>query len=360
MKKINASLLALPLYATLAKILGESEIGKVRHTYTLPDHPDKLLVVATDRISIFDFVLKAQVMFKGAVLTAMTIHWLKNVFADLPNHLVAYGVGIDEYLPEKLRGNPDLQVRAIIVKKLMMLPVECVIRGNLMGSGWKSYQNDGTVCGIKLPDGLVAGSELPRPILTPTTKSNTGHDAAITFEEMIEILEGWIKENGLNEDAQLLAGKVRELSLELFIRGRDYGKEHKVRVLDTKFELGLDENGTLTVGDEVLTPDSSRFTKEDEYLAAMAAGKEPKTSDKQYVRNEGAKIETPFTGEDSKPIVGLNNLEPENEEHVDWVAELEWPDDVLDKTTAIYLEVCAALVGSDLVDFQAETMNIAG
>lgn len=358
MKKINARLLALPLLLLLAAKLKEINVGKVRNTYALPGHPDYLLVVASDRLSIFDFVLNAMVQFKGAVLTAMTIDWLINVFSDVPNHLVAYGSDIDQYLPEELRGDPDLQSRAIVVRKLDMLPVEFVVRGNLLGSGLKSYRINGTVCGIKLPTGLKPGSELTEPIFTPTDKSETGHDQPITFEEMVKLLARWLSENDIKRDARELAEEASALALMLFKRARRHAKAKGIRVLDTKFEFGLDANGNLTVADEILTPDSSRFTTEEEYQTAMAAGKEPKTSDKQFVRNIGATIKTPFSS-DEGTIVGINNLSPEDEAHVDYVSELPWPEETLAQTTAIYLEICQKLTGLALPTFQHDVMGIA-
>ena len=359
MKKINPRLLAGPLLIALAAALKEINVGKVRNTYALPDYPNYLLVVASDRLSIFDFVLNVLVKFKGAVLTAMTIDWLLHVFADVPHHLVAYGAGIDIYLPIELRNNPDLQSRAMVVRKLRMLPVEFVVRGNLMGSALKSYRVDGTVCGIKLPDGLKPGSELLEPLFSPTDKSETGHDQAITFDEMVELLTRWLVENGIVRDALELANEARDLALELYKRARERAKAKGIRVLDTKFEFGLDAKGRLTVADEILTPDSSRFTTEEEYQAAMLEGKEPKTSDKQYVRNIGATIETPFFDAEGKSIVGINKLKPEIEAHVDFVAELPWPEETMKRTTVIYLEICEKLTGVALTMFQHDVMDIA-
>ncbi|MFA6411009.1 MAG: phosphoribosylaminoimidazolesuccinocarboxamide synthase, partial [Candidatus Buchananbacteria bacterium] len=267
------------------------------------------------------------------------------------------------YLPPELRNNPDLQARAIIVKRLQMLPVEFVVRGYLMGNAWKEYKKHGTVGGVKMPAGLREGDPLPQPLFTPTTKSETGHDVSITFDQMVEILKAWLVQIGSTRDALELAKEARQMALDLYQRGQEHAKSRRVRILDTKFELGLDTDGRLTLGDEVLTPDSSRFCMEERYSDDMAAGRKPSTSDKQYVRDEGAQIETPFVWEDGEkqgqPIVGIDNLDPEDEAHVDFVSDLEWPQDVPANTTGIYTAIFERLSGVPLATFQANVMKIA-
>ncbi|MFA5022051.1 MAG: phosphoribosylaminoimidazolesuccinocarboxamide synthase [Patescibacteria group bacterium] len=363
MKKINPRLLALPLFILLATKLNELTVGKVRNSYALPSFPDLRLIVATDRISIFDFILNLLISLKGSVLTAMTIDWLLNVFADIPNHLVAYGAAIDKYLPEELRGNADLQSRGMIVLNLRMLPIEFVVRGYLGGSGWKSYQATREVCGILLPEGLTKGCKLSTAIATPTTKSEDGHDKHLTFGEMLVILGAWLRENGINRDPKQLAQEAVDLSLKLYDRGSDYAKSKKIILFDTKFEFGLNANNELVAADEILTPDSSRFIEEEKYNAAMAAGTNLETSDKEYVRAIGAKVPTPFFYEKGEhkgeQIIGIDNLDPENEAHVNWVSELEWPEETVEETTNIYLKICGQMLGKPLVQFQREDMFIS-
>lgn len=358
MKKISPRLLSLPLLVALADEFHELSVGKVRHTYEVKNFPNYLLVVATNRISIFDFVLNALVDFKGEVLTALTIDWLRRVLADVPHHLVAYGSGVDEFLPVKLRGKAVLQSRAIVVKKLRMLPVEFVIRGYLMGSGLKSYQATGMVCGLQLPAGLAAGSELPEPIFTPTTKSETGHDEAVTFSQMAAILRAWLNESGIDRDAGDLSEETRELALSLYKRAKKSARERGIHLLDTKFEFGLDENGRLTVADEVVTPDSSRFSLKEDYLFALASGTVPATRDKQYVRDKGTKVRTPFFTPAGNPIFGLDQLNPDNPQHADFVCDLRWPDGIMKKTAEIYLDIAWRLTGVELSVFQRDVMRI--
>lgn len=307
--------------------------GKVRDSFTLPDHPDLMLVVATDRISIFDFVLNALVARKGEVLTAMTIFWLTEVFKSFPNHLVAFGADIDQYLPEILRGNRSLQRRALVVKRLDMLQTELIVRGYLTGSGWRTYQKTGQVCGISLPTGLHDGSQLPKPIFTPTTKATEGHDEDVPADSVDQ--------------------RFRFLSLTLYSEAAEYAKGRGIILADTKFEAG--EDGTLA--DEVLTPDSSRFWLQTDWEAAVAQQRSPSGFDKEPVRDWGRTVEISFA-RSGDTIIGLNKLDPVDPKQLQFVDELEVPLGVLESTTARYLKIFEMLTGMTLEQFHQAKMAV--
>ena len=237
--------------------------GKVREMFDLGD---RLLMVASDRISAYDVVMPNGIPRKGEVLTMFSHFWFNRVADLVPNHLLA---NADEPLPEAVQSHADqIGRRAMVVKKAQPLAIECVVRGYLAGSGWKEYQKQGTVCGISLPDGLENSSQLPDPIFTPATKAEEGHDENINFDEAVNIV-------GKN-----IAEQARELSIELYKRGRDHASEKGIIIADTKFEFGIFE-GELILIDEVLTPDSSRFWPADLY----APGKSQPSFDKQFVRD---------------------------------------------------------------------------
>lgn len=304
--------------------------GKVRDTYQLPGHPDKLLVVATDRISIFDFVLGTTVPSKGEVLVALTVFWLTELFKQVEHHLIACGKEIDEYLPSALAGDHELHRRALVVEKLKMVPVECIARGYLTGSGWKAYQRDQAVCGISLPEGLHDGSKLPQPIFTPTTKAEEGHDEHITAESVNRQYGLWL---GL-------------ATIDLYQKARDYAFQRGVIIADTKFEFG-----SKKLGDEVVTPDSSRFWDVREYTEAQRQGKSPSGYDKEPVRQAGKRAI--INGES----VDISGLDPTNPEHVRLVASWEIPTEVIQETTRRYLTIAQRLTGLELGQFQAEVMG---
>ena len=237
--------------------------GKVREMFDLGD---RLLMVASDRISAYDVVMPNGIPRKGEVLTMFSHFWFNRVADLVPNHLLA---NADEPLPETVQSHADqIGRRAMVVKKAQPLAIECVVRGYLAGSGWKEYQKQGTVCGVSLPDGLENSSQLPDPIFTPATKAEEGHDENINFDEAVNIV-------GKN-----IAEQARELSIELYKRGRDHASEKGIIIADTKFEFGIFE-GELILIDEVLTPDSSRFWPADLY----APGKSQPSFDKQFVRD---------------------------------------------------------------------------
>ena len=237
--------------------------GKVREMFDLGD---RLLMVASDRISAYDVVMPNGIPRKGEVLTLFSHFWFDRAADLVPNHLLAKA---DEPLPEAVQPHADqIGRRAMVVKKAQPLAIECVVRGYLAGSGWKEYQKQGTVCGISLPDGLENSSQLPEPIFTPATKAEEGHDENISFDEAVNIV-------GKN-----VAEQARELSIKLYERGRHHAAEKGIIIADTKFEFGIFE-GELILIDEVLTPDSSRFWPADLY----APGRSQPSFDKQFVRD---------------------------------------------------------------------------
>jgi phosphoribosylaminoimidazole-succinocarboxamide synthase len=256
---------------TLNRILLQTEFpdltlfarGKVRDLYAVEG---KLLFVATDRISAFDYVLGTGIPEKGRVLTQLSLFWfdfLKNI---IRNHLIT--ADVDEY-PQPLRKYADqLRGRSMLVKKAQMIDIECVARGYLSGSGWKEYQKTGAVCGIQLPAGLKESDKLPEPIFTPATKAVTGHDENISFEEMVK------------HTGRELAEQLRDLTLKIYSTAADYAAGRGIIIADTKFEFGRTEEG-LVLADEVLTPDSSRFWPADRYQP----GRAQESYDKQFVRD---------------------------------------------------------------------------
>src|SRR5205809_4827506 len=276
--------------------------GKVREVFDLGD---TLLFVVTDRISAFDVILPDPIPHKGAVLNQISAFWFKR-FDKIQNHLVT---GNFKEFPKELQPfHEQLAGRSMIVKKTKPLPVECVVRGYLAGSGWKEYQESQSVCGIELPAGLKLASQLPEPIFTPATKSDTGHDLNIDINECRRIL------------GSEMAERVRDLSLQIYSAGSDHAAQHGIIVADTKFEFGT-VDGQLLLIDECLTPDSSRFWPRDQYVI----GQSPPSFDKQFVR--------------------------------DYLETLDWdkrppapklPGDVIEKTSVKYLEAFRRLTGNEL------------
>lgn len=238
--------------------------GKVRDLYDLGD---KLLLVATDRISAFDYILKDDIPYKGQVLTQLSCFWFELLAAVVENHLISADVAD---LPEKFKPYADyLAGRFMLVRKAEMFPVECIVRGYLTGSGLKDYEKTGAVCGIELPAGLVNSSRLPEPIFTPSTKAEIGdHDENISFDKTAELI-------GLED-----ANAIKDLTLAIYDRAAEHARERGIIIADTKLEFGK-VDGTIILGDEVLTPDSSRFWAVDTYIE----GTEQPSFDKQFVRN---------------------------------------------------------------------------
>ncbi len=237
--------------------------GKVREVYNVSE--DRLAIVTTDRISAFDVILPTPITDKGRVLNSLSSFWFEYTKDIVKNHMVSEELSD---MPKELQG-PEFEGRTILVKKLKMLPFEFIVRGYLFGSMWKEYQKTGGFCGKKFPEGMQQAEKLPEPILTPSIKAEEGHDVNVSFEYMAEKL------------GSEMAQKVYDVSMALFKRCCDYAYERGIIIADTKFEFGLDENGGLVVGDEVLTPDSSRFWSREAYTV----GTSPESFDKQYVRD---------------------------------------------------------------------------
>jgi phosphoribosylaminoimidazole-succinocarboxamide synthase len=272
--------------------------GKVRDIY---DFGDRLLFVATDRISAFDWVLPNGIPDKGRLLTQLSRMWFDRL--DVPHHLISMDLA-DVPLPAGVDRTP-LEGRSMVVRKTEVVPIECVIRGYIVGSGWKDYQKTGSVCGIKLGEGLQLCDKLPAPIFTPATKAESGHDVNISFEQMCETV------------GSKLAGKLRELSLQIYTTGADYARERGIIIADTKFEFGRIGDEVILI-DEVLTPDSSRFWPEDQY----APGKNQPSFDKQFVRDW---LETTSWDKNSPPPT--------------------LPDEIVAKTREKYVEAFERLSG---------------
>ncbi len=280
--------------------------GKVREIY---DNGDSLIMVATDRISAFDVVLKNTITKKGTVLTQMSRFWFDYTKDLLPNHMISVDTAD---MPEYFR-QPRFDGSAMLCRKLTMLPIECIVRGYITGSGWVSYQKTGKVCGITLPEGLREADKLPEPIYTPSTKADLGdHDENISYEQSITVLEKQFPGKG-EEYAQ----KLRDYTIALYKKCADYALSRGIIIADTKFEFGLDEDGNVVLGDEMLTPDSSRFWP----LAGYEPGHGQPSFDKQYVR--------------------------------DWLkanpdSDYDLPQDVIDRTIDKYLESYELLTGQRL------------
>ncbi len=251
-------------FQTTSLPIGTVRHGKVRDVYDLGD---KILIVASDRVSAFDVVMADPVPGKGKILTAVANFWFGATKDIIPNHLIA--TNVDDYPAELQAFRCELQGRSILVKKAKVVPFECIVRGYLAGSGLKEYQQHGTVCGIALPAGLRMADRLPEPIFTPSTKAEEGHDENISFEGMVAVA------------GQELSEQLRDLSLALYKRGWELAKARGILLADTKFEFGQLEDGSLILIDEVLTPDSSRYWPEEQYVA----GQNPPSLDKQYLRD---------------------------------------------------------------------------
>lgn len=244
--------------------------GKVREVY---DAGDSMVIVATDRISAFDHILKNQITDKGAILTRMSKFWFDFTKDIVPNHMMSIEV---KDMPEFFRQD-KYDGNSMKCKKLTMLPIECIVRGYITGSGWASYKENGTVCGISLPGGLKESDKLPEPIYTPSTKADLGdHDENISFEQSVEVLKKIYPEKG-----EEYALKIKEYTLALYKKCAEYALSKGIIIADTKFEFGLDEEGNVVLGDEMLTPDSSRFWP----LEGYEPGKSQPSFDKQFVRD---------------------------------------------------------------------------
>lgn len=278
--------------------------GKVRECYAVGE--DKLLMIATDRISAFDVILSVPIPKKGKVLTALTNFWFEKLAAGMPTQLT--GIDPETVVAEDER--EQVRGRAMVVKRLKPILIECVARGYIIGGGWKGYQATGCVCGIKLPEGLKQAEKLPEPIFTPAAKAEVGtHDENISFEKVVELY------------GESIATQLRDLTISLYKKAADFAATKGIIIADTKFEFGLDENGQVCLMDEVLTPDSSRFWPAESYEVGMS----PPSYDKQFIR--------------------------------DWLETQTWdktppapvpPAEIIEKTAAKYREALVKLSGKDV------------
>lgn len=278
--------------------------GKVRECYAVGE--DKLLMIATDRISAFDVILSVPIPKKGKVLTALTNFWFEKLAEGMPTQLT--GIDPETVVAEDER--EQVRGRAMVVKRLKPILIECVARGYIIGGGWKDYQATGCVCGIKLPEGLKQAEKLPEPIFTPAAKAEVGtHDENISFEKVVELY------------GESIATQLRDLTISLYKRAADFAATKGIIIADTKFEFGLDENGQVCLMDEVLTPDSSRFWPAESYEVGMS----PPSYDKQFIR--------------------------------DWLETQTWdktppapvpPAEIIEKTAAKYREALVKLSGKDV------------
>ena len=293
----------MALFESSIKSLPRLGKGKVRDIYAVG--ADKMLIVTSDRLSAFDVVLQDPIPDKGRVLNEMANFWFERLGHIVPNQLT----GIDPESVVAAEEKPQVRGRSVVVRKLKPLPIEAVVRGYLIGSGWKDYQQTGAVCGITLPKGLAQAAKLPEPIFTPATKAETGHDENISFEQVEKLI------------GRELAAKVRDVSIRLYQEASDFAATKGIIIADTKFEFGLDDKGQLILIDEVLTADSSRFWPADSYRVGIS----PPSFDKQFVR--------------------------------DYLETLDWnkappaprlPSDVIGKTSEKYREALQRLTGRTL------------
>ena len=274
--------------------------GKVREIYSVDN--DKLMLVVSDRISAYDVIMPNPIPDKGKILNKLSAFWFDFVKDIIPNHIIT--TNFSEF-PNEFKSS-EFEGRSMLVKKLKMLPIECIVRGYITGSGWNEYTKTGSVCGIKLPEGLKESQKLDMPIFTPSTKAELGkHDENISFEEACNIL------------GKDLAEKVKQKTIDIYTKCADYALSKGIIIADTKFEFGLDENGELVLGDEVLTPDSSRFWPANDYHI----GASQKSFDKQFLR-------------DWLTENGYKGLSPE-----------ALPEDVINTTRAKYIEAYEILTG---------------
>lgn len=279
--------------------------GKVREVY---DAGDSIIMVATDRISAFDHILKNKITDKGAILTQMSGFWFDFTKDIIPNHMLSMN---NDDMPEFFR-QPEFIGNSMKCKKLKMIPMECIVRGYITGSGWESYQENGTVCGIKLPAGLVESQKLPEPIFTPSTKAELGsHDQNVTLEEGAAFIEKAFPGHGKE-----YVEKIRDYTIAIYKKCADYALTRGIIIADTKLEFGIDDEGNMVLGDEVLTPDSSRFWP----LEGYKEGQGQPSYDKQFVRN-------------------WLSANPDS--------DYKLPADIIDKTIAKYKEAFKMLTGKD-------------
>lgn len=306
--------------------------GKIREVYALADHPHNLFVVASDRVSVFDHVLPCTIPQKGEILTAMNVFWKKILLekCGFAHDLVTYGSGIDEFLPDYLKGNPDLQKRATVVEKLSMCNFEAIVRGYLTGSGLAAYQttNPRELCGHRLPEGLSDGSRLPYALFTPSTKEREGHDKHISAESVIARY-GFLPER---------------LSLQLYELIVIFSRTQGILMADTKFEFGY-AKGKLKFGDEIGTPDSSRYWDAEAWKQSSTDDKSPPSLDKQFIRDFAKKL-------------GIDKRNPKIPKDVTFVDACVIPAEIIHRTHRIYRYIFWRIVSKKLELFQRDEMEI--
>ncbi|MFN3531707.1 MAG: phosphoribosylaminoimidazolesuccinocarboxamide synthase [Candidatus Brocadia sp.] len=296
----------IPLLTTDIPQLKLCNRGKVRDIYEIND---TLLIIATDRISAFDVVLPSGIPFKGQVLTGLSEFWFKYTADIVENHLIT--TRIENMNNDVIARHKDtLQGRSMLVKKVRVIPIECVIRGYLAGSGWEEYQRTQSICGIKLPPGLRESDKLPEPIFTPAFKATTGHDENISFSRVVDMI------------GKKLAEELKEKSMKVYLKASDYARERGIIICDTKFEWGITNDGKTILIDEALTPDSSRFWPQEDY----EPGKPQHSYDKQFIRDYLLSIHW-----DKKPPAPT------------------LPPDIIQKTSEKYLNAYKALTGRSLI-----------
>lgn len=320
--------------------------GKVALSYLIPDQPNRRLVIRTDNLSIFDFVLPTQIPRKGEVLTALTDWWLCCQLS-VNDHLVQGSGSNDEKnavidLAEKYPFIPT--ERAQVVQTVAIQPYEMIYRQLLGGSVRKEYEKSGIVAGIQLPPGIPKWGRIDPPLFTPSTKAESGHDQNITVEE-------YLAKTG--ETGRMAMAMLSDIFVDANIIANAKG----IVIADTKFEYGFGKNGQIVLADEVLTPDSSRFMLIKEWELALEDGTEPPTYDKEFARRWGKMVETPFTDSNGKPIIGVNNLDTENEAHLEFVASLTVPEEIVTGTSGRYLDIFTMLTGVTLAEYQAMWMR---
>lgn len=282
--------------------------GKVRDVFDVKNN--QLLIVSTDRISAFDYVLPSLIPDKGKVLNQISLFWFNYTKDFISNHVIC---DTPEQLEEFKEFSNKIIKRSILTKKVKSIPIESIVRSYIAGSGWESYKKTGNICGIKLPSGLHFADKLPEPIFTPTTKAEEGHDENVSIKEM---------ENMIGKDN---ADKISDLSVKLFKKVSEYANEKGIIIADTKFEFGKDDDGNIILIDEIFTPDSSRFWKYEDYNIYKQQGKEPPPFDKQFVRNY--LLNSSWDRLSTPP---------------------ELPDDVISKTREKYMEIYNILTGNTL------------
>lgn len=320
-----------------------SDPGKVSEGFILPDYPDNLLIFTTPRKSIYDFSLNCLARKTGEVTTAMTVFFYTQVLKGFKTHIIAYGSGIDKYLPEKLKNNHYLQKCALIVQKVEIAPVECIAREHFAGSIVAPVREHGAAFGYPIDHKTTLWAKLQYPIFTPTTKATDGHDKPISREEVSDKF-----------------GEIYEIrSLAEMEMLYEFCLEHGLILVDRKGEYSTIVNGDIILADK-LGPDEARFIAKEEWENAMREGREPASLDKETLRKWGNSVVIPLKySTTGLPVIGIKNLDPENEEHIAFVQSLPVPGEVIEAIVAGYLEIFRRLTGMELEEYQKKIMKIS-